>query len=130
MPTRTQEMPKISIVTPSFNHDGFIEEALLSVKKQNYPNLEHIVVDGGSTDGTLEILQRYGSQPGWGHLRWTSEPDHGQSDALNKGFRLAQGDIVGWLNSDDRYRVGCLQKIVQAFSTHSQADVIYGDYTW
>lgn len=130
MPTRTQEMPKISIVTPSFNHAGFIEEALLSVKKQNYPNLEHIVVDGGSTDGTLEILQRYGSQPGWGHLRWTSEPDHGQSDALNKGFRLAQGDIVGWLNSDDRYRVGCLQKIVQAFSTHSQADVIYGDYTW
>lgn len=123
-------LPRISIVTPSFNQGAFIEEALLSVKEQNYPYVEHIVVDGASTDGTVEILQRYSGRPGWEHLHWASEPDHGQSDALNKGFRMATGSIIGWLNSDDRYRPSCFATIAQEFSEHKEADVVYGDYTW
>lgn len=123
-------VPKISIVTPSFNQSAFVEEMLLSVKEQNYPCVEHIVVDGASTDQTVEILRRYAGTPGWGHLHWISEPDHGQTDALNKGFRMATGNIVGWLNSDDRYRPGCFSMIVQEFAKHREADVIYGDYTW
>lgn len=122
--------PRISIVTPSFNQAAYVEEALLSVKEQNYPNVEHIVIDGASTDGTVEILKRFSSQPGWEHLGWISEPDHGQGDALNKGFRMATGDIIGWLNSDERYRRGCLQTAVDALSAHTSVDVIYGDYTW
>ena len=91
------ELPKISIVTPSYNSAKFIEDCIQSVLKQNYPNFEHIVIDGGSTDGTVEILKQYP------HLKWISEPDEGQSDALNKGFKMAEGDILGWLNADDVY---------------------------
>ncbi len=123
-------MLKISIVTPSYNQAKFLEEALLSVKQQNYPAVEHIVMDGGSTDGSVEILQRYASLPGWSHLRWKSEPDRGQSDALNKGFRVASGDIVGWLNSDDRYRPDCFRTIATAFQKDAHVDVLYGDYTY
>jgi glycosyltransferase involved in cell wall biosynthesis len=126
----SQAHPKISIVTASFNQGAFIEEALLSVKRQNYADVEHIVVDGASTDGTLEVLRRCAATPGWEHLRWISEPDRGQSDALNKGFRMATGNIIGWLNSDDRYRPGCFATIAQEFGQHREADVIYGDYTW
>jgi glycosyltransferase involved in cell wall biosynthesis len=122
--------PKISIVTPSFNQGAFIEEALISVKDQNYPAVEHIVVDGASTDQTVEILRRYTGTPGWEHLRWISEPDRGQSDALNKGFRIATGDIIGWMNSDDRYRQGCFATMTKGFTEHPAADVLYGDYTW
>jgi glycosyltransferase involved in cell wall biosynthesis len=123
-------LPKISIVTPSFNQGDFIEEALISVKDQKYPDVEHIVIDGASTDRTVEILQRYAGTPGWEHLHWISEPDRGQSDALNKGFRMAKGDIIGWMNSDDRYRQGCFARITQGFTEHATADVLYGDYTW
>jgi glycosyltransferase involved in cell wall biosynthesis len=123
-------LPKISIVTPSFNQGAFIKEALLSVKEQNYPSVEHLVVDGASTDQTVEILHRYAGTPGWEHLRWISEPDQGQSDALNKGFRMATGNIIGWLNSDDRYRRGCFATVTQGFAQHPRADVLYGDYTW
>jgi glycosyltransferase involved in cell wall biosynthesis len=123
-------VPKISIVTPSFNQAAFIEEALWSVKNQNYPNAEHIIFDGASTDGTVEILKRYSSQPGWEHLRWISELDRGQSDALNKGFQMASGDIIGWLNSDDKYRPSCFRTVAKAFPKHPQADILYGDYTW
>jgi glycosyltransferase involved in cell wall biosynthesis len=122
--------PKISIVTPSFNQGVFIEEALISVKDQNYPDVEHIVIDGASTDQTLKILRGYAGRAGWEHLRWISERDRGQSDALNKGFRIASGDIVGWLNSDDRYRKGCFAAIAKGFAEHARADVVYGDYTW
>ena len=122
--------PKISIVTPSFNQGAFIEEALRSVKEQKYPEVEHIVVDGASNDGTVEILKRYAAKPGWDHLRWISEPDAGQSDALNKGFRMATGEIFGWLNSDDRYRSGCLATTAREFAKHRETDVLYGDYTW
>lgn len=126
----SQSFPKISIVTPSFNQGPFIEEALLSVKVQNYSAVEHIVLDGASTDGTVEILRRYAAKSGWEHLRWLSEPDAGQTDALNKGFRMATGDIVGWLNSDDRYRPGCFATIAREFAREREADVLYGDYTW
>jgi len=91
----TIELPKISVVTVSFNQGEFIKKNIDSVLAQNYPNFEHIVVDGGSTDSTLEILRSYP------HLAWTSEPDRGQSDALNKGFSRATGEIMVWLNSDD-----------------------------
>jgi len=121
---------QISIVTPSFNQSKFIEEALLSVKQQACPCLEHIIIDGASTDGTVEILERYSARPGWQHLRWISEPDRGQTDALNKGFRMASGNIVGWLNSDDRYRPGCFATVAREFADYSEADVVYGDYTW
>jgi glycosyltransferase involved in cell wall biosynthesis len=121
---------KISVVTPSFNQGAFLEEALLSVKEQSYPALEHIVIDGGSTDGSVEILKRYGSQPGWNHLHWVSEPDGGQGDALNKGFKLATGDVVGWLNSDDRYRHDCFERVVKGFVQYPNVDLLYGDYTY
>jgi glycosyltransferase involved in cell wall biosynthesis len=121
-------VPKISVVTPSFNQCSFIEEALNSVKDQAYPNVEHIVVDGSSSDDTVHLLTHYSSKPGWEHLRWISEPDEGQSDALNKGFRIATGDFIGWLNSDDRYRRGCFQKVAEAFCRAPDVDVLYGDY--
>ena len=99
--------PKISIVTPSFNHGQFLEETILSVLAQGYNNLEYIIIDGGSTDNTIEIIKKYESNIDY----WISEPDQGQSDAINKGLKLATGDILGWLNSDDLYMPGCLKYI-------------------
>jgi glycosyltransferase involved in cell wall biosynthesis len=123
-------MRRISIVSTSFNQAKFLEDCLLSVKEQNYPGIEHIVVDGGSTDGSVEILQRYSRLPGWSHLRWISEPDRGQSDALNKGFRMAKGDVIGWLNSDDFYLRGAFQHVSKAFRDYPRTGVVYGDYVW
>jgi glycosyltransferase involved in cell wall biosynthesis len=123
-------IPSISIVTPSFNQGAFLTEALLSVKEQKYGELEHLVIDGGSDDDTIKILCRYSDEASWKHLRWTSEPDHGQSHALNKGFAKASGDIIGWLNSDDRYRPGCLNCVSRIFHDRPDIDVVYGDYTW
>lgn len=124
------DTPKISIITPSFNQRAFIADALDSVRMQDYPTVEHLVVDGGSTDGTVEYLQSLSSKREWEYLRWISEPDKGQSDALNKGFKMASGDIIGWLNSDDLYRCGCFTKVVKAFCEYPDVDVFYGDYTW
>lgn len=121
---------KISIVTPSFNQAQFIGECLDSVRLQHFPSVEHIVRDGGSSDGTISILEKYSSEVPHGELPWVSEPDRGQSDALNRGFRAASGDIVGWLNSDDRYRPGCLAAVDEAFSKNPDVDILYGDYTW
>jgi glycosyltransferase involved in cell wall biosynthesis len=123
-------MLKISIVTPSYNQVKFIEECLRSVREQDYPAVEQIVVDGGSTDGTVEILKRYSALPGWEHLRWVSERDRGQSDALNKGFQRAQGDVIGWLNSDDFYLKNCFKYVEDAFQREPRPDVVYGDYIW
>lgn len=123
-------IPKISIVTPSYNQARFLKETLQSVREQDYPSFEHIVIDGASSDGSVEILKQCSSQPGWAHLHWISEKDTGQSDALNKGFRLATGEIVGWLNSDDTYAEGCFKEVAQAFAAHSGVDVLYGDYNW
>lgn len=116
--------PAISVVTPSFNSMPYIEEAIESVLAQGCAPVEHIVIDGGSTDGTLDVLRRYP------HLTWVSEPDEGQSDALNKGFRMAQGELVGWLNADDRYLPGCFEQVAAYHAAHPGADVIYGDYRW
>ena len=123
-------MLRISIVTPSYNQGKYLEECLLSVKGQDYPNVEHIVVDGGSKDGSVEILRECAAKPGWSHLHWVSESDRGQSDALNKGFQRAQGDVIGWLNSDDFYLKNCFQYVSDAFQRKPRPDIVYGDYIW
>lgn len=114
--------PLVSIVTPSFNQGGFIGETIDSVLTQDYPRIEYLIVDGGSTDGTLDILKRYD-----GRLSWVSEPDRGQSDAINKGWRKSRGDIIAWLNADDLYRPGALRKVVAFFQEHPHIDLVYGD---
>jgi len=119
-----------SIVTPSFNQAPYIDEALQSVRRQNWSNLEHLVMDGGSNDGTVAVLRGYSGRSDWSHLRWCSEPDRGQAHALNKGFAIACGDIIGWLNSDDRYLPLCFERVASAFERHPEVDVIYGDYRY
>lgn len=115
--------PKISIITPSYNQAPYIEATLRSVlDEQDYPNLEYWVIDGGSTDGTLDILRRYE-----GRLRWISEPDGGQADAINKGMRLATGDILAWMNSDDLYAPGALRAAGEYFAAHPETMFLYGD---
>lgn len=121
--------PRLSIVTPSFNQGAFIREAVESVREQNYPNCEHIVIDGGSTDGTVCTLTQLAQAANTTSLRWSSEPDRGQAHALNKGFALATGDIIGWLNSDDRYRPQALSRVAAIFNQHPNVDLVYGDYT-
>jgi len=122
-------MTRISIVTPSLNQGRFLGEALESVRLQNHPFVDHLVLDGGSTDETIALLQSLDGQEEWSHVRWISGPDGGQSDALNRGFVEAKGDIVGWLNSDDRYRPGCFDHVVRAFAENPDVDVFYGDFT-
>ncbi|MBI5020661.1 MAG: glycosyltransferase [Ignavibacteriales bacterium] len=113
-------LPKISIITPSFNQARFIDANIQSVLNQQYPNVEHIIIDGGSTDGTVDVLKKYP------HLRWISKKDRGQSDALNKGFKLAAGDIIGWLNSDDTY-CPYIFPIVADYFKNEDVKVICGD---
>ncbi len=117
------ELPSITVVTPSYNQGGYIAETIRSVAEQNYPNLEHLVIDAKSTDQTLEVLAGFAHLP---DLRWISEKDRGQSDAINKGIRMAQGEIVGWLNSDDYYHPGALQAIGRAFAENPGAGLVYG----
>ena len=105
--------PLISILTPSFNQGRYIEQTITSVLKQGYARFEHIVIDGGSTDETIEVLKRYP------HLKWISEPDKGQADALNKGLRMATGELVGWINSDDFYAEGVFQRVADIFGDQS-----------
>lgn len=112
---------RISIVTPSFNQAQFIERTISSVLQQDHGDLEHIVVDGGSTDGTLDILRRY-----TGRITWISEPDRGQAHAINKGLRLATGDIVAWLNSDDTYEPGAHARVARYFAEHPGCRWVYG----
>jgi len=122
---KKKNTPLISIITPSYNQGEFIEDTLLSVKNQDYLNIEHIIIDGGSTDNTLTILKKY---EGTYNMHWISEPDGGQSDAVNKGFKKAKGEIIGWVNSDDCYfDINAISSVVKFFKKYSSADVIYGD---
>ncbi len=117
--------PLVSIVTPSYNQGPFIEATLLSVRNQDYPNIEHLVIDGGSSDNTVEILKKYEKVY---NLKWISEPDKGQSDGVNKGFERASGQIIGWLNSDDVYfDPHVISSVVSKFEEFTDVDVIYGD---
>jgi glycosyltransferase involved in cell wall biosynthesis len=118
-----QAAPTISIVTPSFQHERFIERTVQSVVSQGYPALEYVVQDGGSTDGTLEILEHIGDRL----TQWISEPDGGHADALNRGFRLTTGEIMGWLNSDDLLLPGSLAYVAGYFAAHPDVDVVYGN---
>jgi glycosyltransferase involved in cell wall biosynthesis len=116
------EVPKISIVTPSFNQGQYIEQTILSVINQNYPNLEYIIIDGGSTDETIEIIKKYEK-----HLAyWVSEPDKGQTDAINKGFRKTTGVWFNWLNSDDFYEPGVFETIAKLHNQNNRLKVIAG----
>lgn len=115
----------VSIVTPSYNQGHFIEDTIKSVMNQDYPNIEHIVVDGVSTDNTIDILKKYENKY---NLKWVSEADDGQTDALNKGFGMAQGEIVSWLNSDDvLFNKSAISDVVNSFNEHADISIIYGD---
>lgn len=115
-------MLKISIVTPSFNQREFIRTTIESVISQSYPYVEYFVMDGGSIDGTVEILKSYKNQ-----FFWISQPDHGQTDAINKGWKKSSGDILAWLNSDDFYYPETLQVVASFFEANPEIDWLYGD---
>jgi glycosyltransferase involved in cell wall biosynthesis len=115
--------PLVSIVTPSYNQQNFLEETILSVLNQDYPNLEYFVIDGGSTDGSVEIIKKYADKL----TGWVSESDQGQTDAINKGFALSQGEIMAWLNSDDIYHPGAVPSAVKIFQNNPEVGMVYGD---
>jgi glycosyltransferase involved in cell wall biosynthesis len=114
--------PRISIITPSFNQAAFIEQTISSVLDQRYPNLEYIIIDGGSTDGSLEIIRKYEDRIAF----WVSEKDRGQAHAINKGLARATGDIIGYLNSDDFYLDGALRQVADLFNRRPDLDLFHG----
>lgn len=114
--------PKITVITPSFNQGQYIEETILSVIRQDYPNLEYIIIDGGSTDNTVEIIKKYQNRIHY----WVSEKDSGQSNAINKGLRKATGEIINWINSDDQLQPGALSIIAKHFVAHPDAAIVHG----
>jgi glycosyltransferase involved in cell wall biosynthesis len=113
----------VTIVTPAFNQAAYIEETLRSVLSQDDPHIEYLVVDGGSTDGTVDIIRRYESQLAW----WVSEKDLGQTDAINKGFARARGQVLAWINSDDTYEPGAVSAAVKFLQEHPTVGMVYGD---
>ncbi|MDW7775552.1 MAG: glycosyltransferase family 2 protein [Methanosarcinales archaeon] len=118
-----EDCPKVSIITPSYNQAQFLENTILSVLNQDYPNIEYIIIDGASTDGSIDIIRKYKQSLAY----WVSEPDFGQSHAINKGFQRATGDILAWLNSDDEYKqIDTISTVVQTFLKHQDIDMVYG----
>ncbi len=119
-------IPKISVVIPSYNQGNYLERTLLSVIDQQYPNLELIVMDGGSTDNSVDIIKKYESEIAY----WVSESDNGQTDALAKGFNKSTGDIQCWLNSDDLHEPMTLKSVAEYFSKHPNIDAVFGGTLW
>ncbi len=117
--------PKITIITPSFNQGQFLESTIKSVLDQNYPNLEFIIMDGGSEDNSVDVIRCYANRL----THWESRPDNGQTHAINKGLALATGDIVNWLNSDDLLMPGALTTLARAWNNRPDADILFGDYS-
>lgn len=118
-----KDLPKISVVTPSFNQGQFLEKCIKSVIKQDYPDFEYIIIDGGSTDNSLDIIAEYRQ-----YLAYSvSEPDNGQSSAINKGFKKAKGELVVWLNSDDYYLPGAFRKVAEAYARNPEASFYFGN---
>lgn len=118
-------MPELSIITPVFNGIRFIESCILNVIEQKCPNAEHLIVDGGSSDGTVEVIKRYAQE--YPHLRWVSEKDEGQSDAMNKGIAMANGTILSFLNVDDYYEPGVLNWLLAQFASFSEPSLLVGN---
>lgn len=116
-------LPKISIITPSYNQAEFLERTIKSVLDQNYPNLEYIIIDGGSTDGSVDIIKKYADRLAY----WVSEPDQGQTNAINKGIKIATGEWIAWQNSDDMFCPGSFASLAAASDRNPDADLIIGD---
>jgi glycosyltransferase involved in cell wall biosynthesis len=119
----TESLPRISIITPSYQQAAFLEQTILSVLSQNYANLEYMLIDGGSSDGSVDVIEKYEDRLAY----WVSEKDQGQADAINKGLQKATGEFIGWINSDDYYLPGTLVQVAETFQQNPQAGLIYGD---
>lgn len=121
--TSSAMLPKVSIITPSYNQGHYLEETIFSILGQDYPNIEYIIVDGGSSDESVEIISKHQDHLAW----WVSEKDKGHADALNKGFAHASGEILAWLNSDDTYLPGAVSEAVEFLMSHPEVGMVYGD---
>src|SRR6266849_8649816 len=116
-------LPRLSIVTPSYNQGGYLGQTIESVLSQDYPDLEYIVLDGGSRDGSVEIIRKVEPRLAY----WRSSPDGGQTAALREGFERATGEVLGWLNSDDWLEPGALRTVGESFAAHPEVDIVHGD---